>query len=46
MLKTIRLFEELALRTFRAGNDEIVGGGDGRADEIVIDSSKSKKREI
>ena len=42
MLKTTGSSEELAPRVFRAGNDEVVGGGGGRADETVVDSSKSK----
>ena len=42
ILKTIGSFEKLALRTFRAGNNKVVGGGGGRADEMVVDSSMSK----
>ena len=42
MLKTTGLFEESALRAFRAGNDAVVGGGSDRADETVVDLSKSK----
>ena len=42
MLKTIGSSEELAPRAFRAGNDEIVEGSGGRADETVMDSSTSK----
>ena len=44
MLKTTGSFEKSALIAFRAGNDEVVGGGDGRADETVVDLSKSKNK--
>ena len=44
MLKTTRLFNKLALRAFRADNNEIVGGGNSSADETVIDLSKSKNK--
>ena len=42
MLKITKSFEESALRAFKAGNDEVVGDGSGRADKTVVDSSKSK----
>ena len=42
MLKTTGLFDKSASRAFRAGNNEVVGGGGGRADEMVVDLSKSK----
>ena len=42
MLKTTGSSEESALKTFRAGNDEVVGGG-GRANEMVMNSFKNKK---
>ena len=35
MLKTTRSFEELAPKTFRADDDEIVGSGGGRTNETV-----------
>ena len=44
MLKTIKSFEKLALRAFRAGNNEVVRSGDNRADKTVVDSSKSKNK--
>ena len=42
MLKIIGSFEKLALRAFRASNREVVRGSVDRADEMVIDLSKSK----
>ena len=42
MLKTTGSSEESAPRAFKAGNDEVVGGGSGRADETVVNSSTSK----
>ena len=43
ILKTIGWSEELAPRAFRTGNKEIIGGGEGRANETVVDLSKNKK---
>ena len=43
MLKPTRSSEELTLKTFKAGNNEFVRG-DGRADETVVDSFKSKNK--
>ena len=43
MLKTTGSSKTLAPRAFKAGNDEVVGGGDDRADEIIVDSSKNEK---
>ena len=45
LLKTTRLSES-APKAFRADDNEVIGGSDDRADETVMDSSKSKKREI
>ena len=42
MLKTTGSSGLSAPKAFRAENDEVVGGG-GRADETVVDSSKSSK---
>ena len=42
MLKTTGLSEKSPLKAFRAGNNEVVGGGGSRADETVVDSSTSK----
>ena len=44
MLKTIGLFEEIVPKAFRAGNDEVVRGGDSRADKTIVDLSKSKNK--
>ena len=43
MLKTTGSSEELAPKAFRAGNDEVVGGGSSRADETVVNLSKNEK---
>ena len=43
MLKTTKLFEELALRAFRAGNNKVVGSDGGKTDETVVNFSKNKK---
>ena len=43
ILKTTWSSAKLAIRAFRAGNNEIVGGGCGRADETVVNLSKNKK---
>ena len=43
LLKTTRSLEKLALKAFKAGNNKVVGGGSGRADEIIINLSKNKK---
>ena len=43
MLKTTGPSEESAPKAFRAGNDEVVGGGGGRADETRKNSSKTRK---
>ena len=40
MLKTTRSSKELAPRAFRAGNNEVVGGGD---DKTVVNLSKNEK---
>ena len=45
MLKTTGSFGLSTPKAFRAENDE-VDGGDGRADETVVDLSKSKSRRI
>ena len=42
MIKTTESSKELAPKAFRAGNNKVVGGGDDRADETVVDLSKSK----
>ena len=42
MLKTTRSSKKLALKVLRIGNNEVVGGGNGRADKTIIDLSKSK----
>ena len=41
ILKITGLSGLSALKAFKAENDEVIGGG-GRADEMVVDSSKSK----
>ena len=33
----------MAPRVFRAGNNKVIEGGGGKADETVLDSSKNKK---
>ena len=43
MLKTTRSFEELALKAFRTGNNKVVGGGGGKANETVVNLSKNEK---
>ena len=43
MLKTTGSSEKLAPKAFRADNNEIVGGGDSRADETVVNLSKNEK---
>ena len=43
MLKTTVSSEKLALRAFRADNNEVVRGGGGRADETVVNLVKNKK---
>ena len=43
MLKTIRLSEKSAPRTFRADNNEVVESDGGRADETIVNLSKNKK---
>ena len=43
MLKTTRLFDDLAPKVFKADGNKIVGGDSGRADETGKNSSKSKK---
>ena len=42
MLKTTRSSKELALRAFRASNNEVIEGGGSKADETVVNLSKSK----
>ena len=42
LLKTIGLSEELALKMFRADNNEVVGVDD-RANKMVVNLSKNKK---
>ena len=44
MFKTTESSEELVIKAFRAGNNEVVESGDSRADEIVVDSSTSKNK--
>ena len=44
MLKTTELSEKLALRAYRTGNNDVVGGGDDRVDEIIVDLFKSKNK--
>ena len=43
MLKIIESSEKSAPRAFRTDNDEAVGGGGSRANEMVMDLSKNKK---
>ena len=43
LLKTTRSFNELALKAFRADDNEVVGGGGSKADETVMNSFKNKK---
>ena len=43
LLKTTGLSDESASKAFRTDDNEVVGGGGGRADETVVDLSKSKK---
>ena len=43
MLKTTGSSEQSAPRAFRAGNDEVVRGNGGKADETIMNSSKNKK---
>ena len=42
MLKTTESSEILALKTFKAGNNEVVGGSGDRDNETVVNSSKPK----
>ena len=42
MLKTTRLSEKLALRAFRASNNEVVGKSGNRVDEKIVDLSTYK----
>ena len=42
MLKTPGSSNESASRVFKAGNNKIVRGDNGKANETVVDSSKSK----
>ena len=44
MLKTTESSEESAPKTFRADDDEFVGGGGSRANEIVRNSSRKSMR--
>ena len=44
MLKIPASSEKSTLRAFRAGNNKVVGGNDGRADEIVVDLFKFKNK--
>ena len=44
MLKTTGSSEKLATRTFRVSNNEIVENGGSRANETVVNSSKSKNK--
>ena len=43
MLKTTGLFEKLVPKTLRAGNNEVVGGDDNRANGTVVNLLKNKK---
>ena len=42
MLKTTGSLEKSAPKTFRTGNNEVVRGGGGRVNKIVVNSSKFK----
>ena len=42
MLKTTRLFKELAPRPFRTSSNEVVRSGDSRADKTIVDLFKPK----
>ena len=44
MLKTTGSSEELAPKTFKANDDKVVGGGGGRANETVRNSSRKSMR--
>lgn len=46
MLKTTGLSKVLAPKAFRADNNKVVRSGSGRADETIVDLSKSKKLKI
>lgn len=43
MLKITKLFEKLATKMFRTGNDNIVRSGGNKIDKIIRNMSKSKK---
>ena len=43
MLKTTASSGNWPLRAFRAGNNEVVGGGSDRANETVMNLSKNEK---
>ena len=43
MLKTIGSSDDLALKAFKVDNDMVVGGGGGRVNRTIKNSSKSKK---
>ena len=44
MLKTTGSSEKLASIAFKAGNNEVVWGGSGRANETIVDLSNSKNK--
>ena len=44
ILNTTKSSKELAPRVFGAGNNKVVGSGDARADERIVDSSKCKNK--
>ena len=46
MLKTIRSSAKLASRVFRATNNKVVRGGGDKADETIVNSSKSKNEKF
>ena len=43
MLRTIRLFKELACIAFGTSNDKLIEDGGGKTNETVVNSSKNKK---
>ena len=43
LLKTTWSSDELAPKAFRADDNEVVGGGSGRANKTVVNSSKNNK---
>ena len=43
MLKITKLFKKLASKSFKAGNNKVVEGGNSRANKIVVNLSKNNK---